>query len=91
VRSAIITAHEEIRRRRRLTQAELARRAGYSRAYVSRVELGDAEPSARYRAAIARVLEVPEELIFTPERREPDLGRAQSSRVENVDGKPTAA
>ena len=59
-----VTPHEEIRRRCGLTQAELAARAGYARAYVARVECGDARPSARYRAAIARALSVPEELIF---------------------------
>jgi transcriptional regulator with XRE-family HTH domain len=59
-----ISRHEEIRRSCGLTQAELAERTGYARGYVARVEVGDANPSARYRKAIARALRVPEELIF---------------------------
>jgi transcriptional regulator with XRE-family HTH domain len=84
-----ISTHEEIRRRSGLTQAELASRAGYSRAYLSRVEIGDAKPSARYRAAIARVLRVPQELIFTPEMREAG-GPASTSRDDVSDGNGTA-
>jgi transcriptional regulator with XRE-family HTH domain len=84
-----ISRHEEIRRRCGLTQAELAARAGYARAYVSRVEIGDAKPSARYRAAIAKALHVPEALIFPPEMREAGIP-ASTSRDDNSDGNSTA-
>jgi transcriptional regulator with XRE-family HTH domain len=59
-----VSTHEEIRRLCGLTQAELAEKAGYARAYVARVECGDAQPSASYREAIARALNVPEKMIF---------------------------
>jgi transcriptional regulator with XRE-family HTH domain len=88
VRKAI-SAHEEIRRRSGLTQAELASRAGYARSYISRVEGGDAKPSARYRAAIARELRVPEDLIFTPEMREAGIP-ASASRDDSSDGNSSA-
>jgi transcriptional regulator with XRE-family HTH domain len=59
-----ISEHEQIRRRRGLTITELARRAGFSRPYMSRVEGGLQKASPRYRSAVAKALGVPEELIF---------------------------
>ena len=59
-----ITLHEEVRRRCGYGVVELAVAAGFSHAYVSRVEAGELRPSPRYRAAISKVLRVPEDLIF---------------------------
>ena len=63
-----ITAHEEIRRRSGFTVTELARKIGFSHAYVSRVEGRGLHPSPRYRKAVAQALGVPEELLFDRER-----------------------
>ena len=62
-----ITRHEEFRRRRGYGVTALARAIGYSHTYVSRVEGGQVKPSPRYRRAVARLLKVPEELIFGEE------------------------
>jgi transcriptional regulator with XRE-family HTH domain len=59
-----ITPHEEIRRRCGFGVVQLAHAAGYSHTYVSLVEAGELKPSAKYRAAVAGVLQVPEALIF---------------------------
>jgi ribosome-binding protein aMBF1 (putative translation factor) len=59
-----ITEQERLRRRAGLSVTELARRAGFSHAYVSRVEAGHLRPSARYRQAVAAVLGVPEGVVF---------------------------
>lgn len=59
-----ISRHEEIRRRFGYTVTGLATAIGFSHAAVSRVEGGTLRPSARYRAAVSRVLGIPEELIF---------------------------
>jgi transcriptional regulator with XRE-family HTH domain len=49
----------QIRRRRRLTQAELARRAGLSWIYIAKLEGGDrVAPSLRALERIARALGV---------------------------------
>lgn len=63
-RAGVITEHERIRRLRHLSVTEHARRSGFSHGYVSMVEGGQVRPSARYRAAAARVLSVPESALF---------------------------
>lgn len=63
-----ITRHEELRRRLGLGVTELARRVGYSHAYVSQVEGCTITPSARYRAAVATEFDVPAAIIFDDER-----------------------
>lgn len=81
-----ITAHEEIRRRCGYGVVQLARAAGFSHTYVSLVEAGRLRPSARYRAAVARALGVPPELIFgpseasTPESAKPAVAGSKASR-----------
>jgi hypothetical protein len=62
----IISRHEEIRRRfgYSVTGLAAALEPPFSHAYVSRVEGGTLKPSARYRAAVSRLLSIPEELIF---------------------------
>jgi DNA-binding XRE family transcriptional regulator len=62
-----ISRHEELRRQSGLTVTGLARKAGFSHAYVSLVEGGRISPSAKYRKRVARCLRVPEELLFPPE------------------------
>jgi transcriptional regulator with XRE-family HTH domain len=62
-----ISAHEQFRRRRGYSVTGLGRALGYSHTYVSRVEGGQVKPSPRYRRAVARLLKVPEELIFGEE------------------------
>ncbi|MGI8830856.1 MAG: helix-turn-helix transcriptional regulator [Candidatus Limnocylindria bacterium] len=53
-----------IREARGLTGAELARRIGVHRSWVSRIERGRAEPWPAFRARAAAVLGVDEELLF---------------------------
>ena len=62
-----ITKHEEIRRRCGFTVTGLAEAVGYSHAYVSQVEGGQTAPSIKYRAAVVRVLGVPEFFLFPNE------------------------
>jgi transcriptional regulator with XRE-family HTH domain len=59
-----ITRHEEIRRQLGYTVGELAAAVGCSHAYVSQVEGGQTTPSPKYRAAVVRLLGVPEALLF---------------------------
>lgn len=59
-----VSEGERQRRRRGLSVTELARRAGFSHSYVSQVEGGSMKASARYREAVARVLELPEAVVF---------------------------
>lgn len=59
-----ISKHEELRRMRGFTITALAEEIGVSRSYVSLVEGGLEKPSRRYRKAAARVLRVPDDLIF---------------------------
>jgi transcriptional regulator with XRE-family HTH domain len=63
-RTGTITEHERIRRLRRLLVTEQASRTGFSHGYVSMVESGKIRPSARYRAAAAKALDVPESILF---------------------------
>jgi transcriptional regulator with XRE-family HTH domain len=59
-----ISRHEELRRLHGYSVTGLAEKVGFSHPYVSRVEAGDLRPSARYRAAVADVLGLPEAAIF---------------------------
>ena len=56
--------HERYRRLRGYSITSLAAAIGRSRLWVSRIENGHETPSAGYRRDVARVLRVPEELIF---------------------------
>ncbi len=58
------------RHQRGWTQAELARRAGISRAAVSAIESGRLSPSVTAALALARVLETTVERLFAPAVRE---------------------
>lgn len=60
----VITEHERIRRSCGFGVVALARATGYSHTYVSFVEGGQTKPSPKYKQAAAKVLGVPEELIF---------------------------
>lgn len=55
--SAVLQAQER-------TASWLARRAGKSPSYVTRVLSGERKPSADFRAKAAEALGVPEELLF---------------------------
>jgi excisionase family DNA binding protein len=63
-KTGAITEHERIRRLRGHSVTGLARKTGFSHAYVSMVESRQVRPSARYRAAATKALGVPESLIF---------------------------
>lgn len=63
-RGRIITQHEKIRRLSGLSVTTLAGRTGFSHPYVSMVEGCRTRPSARYRAAAAEALDVPESVLF---------------------------
>ena len=66
---ARITRHEELRRATGLGVTAMAKRAGFSHGYVSQIEGGITRPSARYRRAAARVLAVPEAVLFDEDGR----------------------
>jgi DNA-binding XRE family transcriptional regulator len=59
-----VSEHERYRRLRGYSITALAAAIGRSRLWVSRIENGHERPSASYRRDVARVLEVPEELVF---------------------------
>jgi transcriptional regulator with XRE-family HTH domain len=81
-------AAERLRREAHLSQAEVAAELGVSPSAVSRWEAGDRLPRGRAARRYARLLAALEERLS--EKREPDLGRAQSSRDdEAVDGNLT--
>lgn len=61
---AVITRHEEFRRRAGYTVTSLARAVGVNHAYVSRVEGQTIPASTRYRKAVARLLGVREPVLF---------------------------
>jgi transcriptional regulator with XRE-family HTH domain len=63
-RAGTISEHERIRRLRGISVTEQGRRTGYSHGYISMVESGKVRPSARYRAAAAKVLGLPESAVF---------------------------
>ena len=55
-----ISRHERFRRKAGYRVTEWARKVGFSHGYVSQVESGRVQPSARYRRACADVLGVSE-------------------------------
>jgi DNA-binding XRE family transcriptional regulator len=59
-----VSEHERYRRLRGYSITGLAKAIGRSRLWVSRIENGHEQPSAGYRRDVAKVLDVPEELIF---------------------------
>ena len=52
---------------RKLTRKQLAAKAGISAAYLSQIEQGRRAGSARFRTALARVLEVDEDCLLAAE------------------------
>lgn len=54
----------EIRRERRLSQEELAARAGINRNYVGKIERGENSPTVEMLEKLAVVLGVEPELLF---------------------------
>jgi transcriptional regulator with XRE-family HTH domain len=68
-RRLVITEHERYRRMRGYTITSLAAAIGRHRVWVSRIENGHERASASYRRDVARVLRIPEDLIFTDDGR----------------------
>jgi transcriptional regulator with XRE-family HTH domain len=66
-RTGEITEHERLRRRAGFSVTGFGTATGYSHTYVSRVESGDLRPSSEYRRKAAKVLRVPERLLFGEE------------------------
>jgi transcriptional regulator with XRE-family HTH domain len=54
---------------RRLTNVDVARAYGCSRGHVGRVVNGYMPPSAKFRAFLAELLELPEAALFDLDRR----------------------
>lgn len=67
----LITTLAEVRKARRITQADLAAQAGLSRMAVQRTETGDVDPRFSTLAEMARVLGM--ELIAVPAELSPAL------------------
>ena len=63
----IAAAVRHLRRRAGLTQAELAEKAGISRATLARVELAEVDPAASTLRALARALGVTVNDLFGEE------------------------
>lgn len=59
-----ISRHEQARRGKGLSIVALARAAGFSHAYVSRIEGGLIPASARYQTKVEALLEVPKSWLF---------------------------
>ena len=55
---------QTLRDRRKMTQEELAGKAGLSRGYLARLETGRHDPSATTLATIAKALRVPIASLF---------------------------
>ncbi len=53
-----------LRDQRKMTQEQLAKKAGLSRGYLARLETGRHDPSARTLATIAKALRVPIASLF---------------------------
>jgi len=71
--------------RKRMTQAELARRVGVSDTHISRLILGQARCRAALRRRIAEILGVPEGVLFPGRRR--IRRRATRNQCEDAAGK----
>lgn len=69
-----------VRRKRGLTQTDLAGRLAVTPTTVSRWERGEARPRARYLAQLAGVLDVPRDTLRLPLARE----IASPTRVRNA-------
>ena len=69
--SELITTLAQTRKAARITQADLAERAGLSRMAVQRTETGDVDPRFSTLAEMARVLDM--ELIAVPSALRPAL------------------
>ena len=67
------TALKGIRKRKGLTQQELAVRAGITRGMVAKYETNAADPTLQTAYKIAQVLEIQLEEIVAPNAAEPDL------------------
>jgi transcriptional regulator with XRE-family HTH domain len=78
-----------IRDRAGVSLRELGAAIGVSHVAIARWEAGGQPASPAHVTAYGRILD--ELRRLTPEMREPDLGRAQDSRDDVLDGDSTAA
>lgn len=69
--TAIAERLKALRDRRRLTLDELARLSGVSRAMISRIERGEASPTAQLLSRLCAALDVTLSAFFAPEGGEP--------------------
>lgn len=80
----------ELRRKHRLTQAGLARRAGIPRSTLSHLESGAGNPTLRHMAALSAALGVSLEELVAPPRADCVLTRARDlPRAERGQGTAT--
>jgi transcriptional regulator with XRE-family HTH domain len=79
-----------IRERAGVSLRDMAAAVGVSHASIRTWEAGKWTPRV-HRAAYVDLLAELKRLTPSSEMREPDLSRAQDSRDDNVDDKPTAA
>ncbi len=59
-----VTEHERARRTRGLGVVSLGTKVDVSHAYVSRIEGGRVPASAAYRRKVAKILGLPEDILF---------------------------
>ena len=90
---SLITTLAEVRKARRITQADLAAQAGLSRMAVQRTETGDVDPRFSTLAEMARVLGM--DIIAVPSSLRPSLqafiqsGGKFLGQPEGVDAPPS--
>lgn len=75
------SAVKVLREHRNLTQAELAQRANIAQPYVSRLERKQAAGSVSTLRAIAKVLDVPLELVLGEERADARAAKGEALRA----------
>ena len=86
---AVVTQHELMRRQRGFTVTRLAAGMDVSHAYVSRIEGQQIPASARYRAAVARLLGVSEGSLFGADGRA--LEASTGTEVMQSDQRPAGS
>jgi len=67
-------AIRQLRQEHGWTITELARRAGYARPFLSKIENGKANPTQAVLEKIAEVLEVPTSQLFADPARQREIG-----------------
>ena len=70
-----------LRKKRRLTQAGLARRSGVPQPNLSRIERGEQDPTVSTLLRICRALQIPAAELFREKAESSTLGRASLERL----------